>query len=487
MSDKITNKQIFSSLIWKMMERGGVQGVSFLVSIILARLLSTEEYGIIALVTVFITLANVFVQTGFNTALIHKKQVDETDFSTIFYASLLIATVLYIVLFLTAPLIARFYNQPELEPVIKVLSVILFLGAVNSVQIAYVSRNMMFKKLFYSSLGAVIASSIMGVALAYLGYGVWALVGQQITSYFFTTLIMWFSVKWRPKLLFSFKKLKGLLSYGWKILMAALIDALYLDLRSLIIGKIFSSQILGYHNRGKQFPTVIVNNIDGSIQSVMLPTYSAHQNDRKRVKSIMKRSISTSSFIVFPLMTGLAIVAESLVKLVLTDKWLPCVPFMQIYCIVYAIRPLLTANVQAIKGLGYSGTFLKIEIANKILGIVVLAVSIPFGVLSITWGVLITNMLSAFLYSYPNTKLLGYKFSEMLKDITPAFMLSLIMAILINFINYVHIPTIWIMFLQVVAGGIIYIALAWLLKIEVFFYLLNILKGFRKKSDSVRK
>lgn len=481
MSNKITNKQIFSSLIWKLMERGGVQGIGFLVSIILARLLTPEEYGLIALVTVFITLANVFVQTGFNTALIQKKNVDDTDFSTIFYVSLLIASCLYAVLYFTAPSISGFYNQPKLIPVIRILAIILFFGAINSVQIAFVSREMLFKKLFYSSMGSVVASGVIGVAMAYRGFGVWSLVGQQITNQFLTTLIMWFTVKWRPRLLFSLTKLGELFSYGSKILMASLIDALYIDLRSLVIGRIYSPQVLGFYNRGKQFPTIIVNNIDGSIQSVMLPTYSSHQDDKKRIKSIMKRSISISSFVVIPLMVGLAVVAEPLVKIVLTDKWLPSVPYMQIYCIAYAIRPLLTANIQAIKGLGHSGTFLRMEILSKVVGVIILIVSVQFGVLAIAWGVLLSSIISVFLYTYPNSKLIDYNLSEMLRDISPACILSIIMAFFIHLIKYVNLPIIIVLIMQIMIGGVIYFMVAWIFKIDSLLYLLSTINSFLKR------
>lgn len=481
MIKKVTKKQIFSSLFWKLMERGGVQGVSFIVSIILARLLTPNEFGLIALVTIFITLANVFVQTGFNTALIQKKNADDIDFSTIFYISLLIAGCLYILLCFSSPIIAHFFNQPQLVLVIKVLSLILFFGAINSVQVAVISRNMQFKKLFYSSIGAVIASGIIGIMMAYMGFGVWALVGQQITSQLFTTIIMWFTVHWRPKLLFSYKRLKSLWSYGWKILVASLIDVIYLDLRSLVIGKLFSPAMLGYYDRGKQFPTVIVNNIDGSIQSVMLPTYASHQENRERVKSIVKRSITTSSFVIFPLMMGLAIVAEPLVKIILTDKWLPCVPFLQIYCAVYAIRPILTANIQAIKGLGYSGDFLKVEFINKVIGIVILVISVQYGVLAIAWGVLLSSIISIFLYTYPNIKILNYKLNEMLKDVTPAFFLSIVMALIISLLRFTELSMLGLLVLQVMLGMVVYILLAWVLKFEVFIYLINTLISFKKQ------
>jgi teichuronic acid exporter len=481
MTKKISNNQIFSSLFWKLTERGGVQGISFVVSIVLARILTPKEYGIIALVLIFVNLASVFVQSGFNTALIQKKNTDSLDFSTIFYFSCTVAFILYLILFFSSPLVANFYHQPMLIPVIRVLSIILFFGAVNSIQVAIISRNMQFKKLFYSSIGGVLVSGLIGIVMALLDFGIWALVGQQITSQLFTTIIMWFTVKWRPQFQFSYNRLKALFSYGWKILVASLVDALYLDLRSLVIGKVFSPEMVGYFNRGKQFPTIIVNNIDGSIQSVMLPTYSSHQDDRKRVKSIMKRSITTSSFIVFPMMIGLALVAEPLITLILTDKWLPSVPFLQIYCLVYAIRPLLTANIQATKGLGYSGAYLKIEMVNKVIGVIILVISVRFGVLAITWGVLIGNIISIFTYAYPNVKLLNYSIIEQIRDVLPAMLLSLIMGVFVNLVSLIDTSLILMIVVKICTGLFVYLFISIAFKIESLTYLLNILKIIRDK------
>lgn len=484
MKEKITNKQIFASLFWKLMERGGVQGVGFIVSIVLARILTPEEFGLIALVTIFIMLANVFVQSGFNTALIQKKNADEIDFSTVFYFSLVIAGILYAFIFIVSPFIANFYDEPLLEPVLKVLSVILFFGAVNSVQIAVISRNMEFKKLFYSSIGSVVISGFIGITMAYSGFGVWALVGQQISNQLLTTLIMWFTVKWRPLPQFSIERFKTLFSYGNKILVASLIDSFYLNLRSLTIGKLFNAKMVGYYNRGKQFPTVIVSNIDGSIQSVMLPTYSAYQDDRKRVKDMVRRSIVTSSFLIFPLMAGLFIVSEPLVKVVLTEKWLPCVPFLQIYCLVYAIRPIQTANIQAIKGLGFSGTFLRLEIINKGLGVLILIISVPFGALAIAWGVLISSLISMILFAYPNIKLLEYTLKEQVIDVAPAFVISIVMAIGISLMGLLGLEPLVLMIIQTATGMLLYFSLARALKLESFNYLIRILNSFKSKKSA---
>ena len=423
---------VITSLIWKFLERIGTQGVQFVVAIVLARLLAPADFGLIALVTVFIALANVFVQSGLNTALIQKKDADNLDFSTVFYASLAVAALLYGVLYVGAPLIADFYNgQTKLIPVIRVLGVILLMGAVNSVQEAYVARNMMFKKLFYRSICAIIPSGIFGVALAYLGYGIWALVGQQLMNSILICVIMWFTVKWRPQPVFSFARFRGLFSFGWKLLCSALLDTLYRNIRDLIIGKMFTPADLGFYNRGDQFPKIIIANINASIQSVLLPSLSSVQDDKSRLKSLARRSIKTSAFLILPMMAGLAAVAKPLTLVLLGEKWLPAVPFIQICCFSYAFWPIHTTNLSAINAIGRSDVFLKLEIIKKCYGLAILGLAIwlfrsPIGIAA---SAAVTAPLGSFVNAYPNKKLLNYGFIEQMKDFLPSFALAVIMGV----------------------------------------------------------
>lgn len=479
MSNQNTKVEIISSLFWKMMERTGVQGVQFIIQIILARILLPSDYGLIALIAIFITIANVFVQSGFNTALIQKKDANEEDFSSVFYLSLFIAIILYIVIFFVSPYIAHFYKTPEIKYVLRVLSITLIFGAFNSIQNAVIARKMEFKKLFVSSLGAIILSGIIGVLLAYRGLGVWTLVIQQLVNQLFITTILWFTVKWRPKLMFSYSRIKQLFSYGWKLLVSSLIDTLYMNLRSLIVGKIYSPSMLGYYNRGDQFPQLIVSNINGSIQSVMLPTLSSEQDDKQKVKELVRRSIVTSSFLLFPMMIGLAVVGEPLIKIILTDKWLPCVPFMQIFCLSYALWPIHTANLQAINALGRSDIFLKLEIIKKTIGIVILVISMFFGVYAIAIGTLVSGIISTFINSHPNLKLLNYSYKEQIKDIMPSLIISIIMGITIYPIKFVNNSAIVILIIQIIIGIVIYFGLAKLFKLECYEYLLKTVRKIR--------
>ena len=458
------------------MERGGTQGIQFIVQIVLARLLLPEDYGIITLVVIFITIANVFVQRGFNTALIQKKDANEVDFSSVFYLSVFVAGLLYVVLFLAAPFIASFYEEPQLIPVFRVLSLTLFLGAFNSIQNAIIARKMQFKKLFISSLGAIVVSGTVGIFMAYKGFGVWALVLQQLTNRLLVTLILWFTVKWRPRLLFSIERVKSLFSFGWKLLVSSIINTLYMNLRSLIIGKMYNAEMLGFFNRGKRFPELIVTNINGSIQSVMFPVLSSQQDNRPRVKDMVRRSIVTSSFILFPIMVGLAVIAEPLVRILLTEKWLPCVPFLQIFCASYALWPIHTANLQAINALGRSDIFLKLEIVKMVLGLAILGVTVFYGVYAIALGGVFSGVISTFINAYPNRKLLNYSYKEQWNDIMPSLLLSLVMGMIVYSIQLFGM-TVWsTLIVQVCGGFVLYMGMARIFKLECFNYLFMTIK-----------
>ncbi|NMA23592.1 MAG: lipopolysaccharide biosynthesis protein [Spirochaetales bacterium] len=473
----MNRSKVISSLLWKLLERGGTQGIQFIVQIILARLLLPEMYGTVALVTVFITLAQVFVQSGLGTALIQKKEADNVDFSSVFYLSLGLAGVLYTLLFIFAPVISRFYHDAELIPVLRVLGIILFFGAVNGIQNAWVSRHMMFKELFKRSIGALLISGTAGIIAAYAGLDIWALVIQQLTNQAAVTVIMWFTVKWRPIRAFSLDKVKALFSFGWKLLLSSLLDQLYRDLRTLVIGRIYSSSTLGFYNKGEQFPKIIVSNINGSIQAVMLPALSAHQDDRQRVKAMMRRAIKTSSFIMFPMMVGMAVVAEPMVRLLLTEKWLPAVPFLQVFCFTYMLWPIHTANLQAINALGRSDIFLKLEIIKKIVGIVILVVSVPMGVYAIALGGVVSGISSSFINAWPNKKLLNYSYAEQLKDIAPALGLSLLMGAIVYLVGTFPTADWQKLMVQVPVGAVAYIIASKIAKVESMHYLHNVLKS----------
>ena len=455
------------------MERCGTSGVQFVTSIVLARLLLPEDFGLIALVMVFITLANVFVQNGFGTALIQKKDADDLDFSSVFYASLLIVAGLYAILFFTAPLVANFYDHPELTTIVRVLALTLFFGALNSIQEAYIARNMLFKKLFWRSLGALVPSAAIGITCALKGFGVWALVIQQLCDVFLMCVFMWFTVKWRPKFEFSLERVKGLLSFGWKLQVSGLIDSGYIKLQDLIIGKLFSPATLGFFSRGEMFPLAVVANINASIQSILLPALSVAQDQPAAVKQMMRRAVTSSSFVILPIMAWIAALAKPMVLLLLGEKWLPCVPFIQIFCFSYAFWPVHTSNLSAINAVGRSDIFLKLEILKKSFCLIVLILFIfffrtPIGVASSGF---VTTIVCSFINAFPNKKLLDYGYFEQIRDIAPAFVLSLLMGGILFYLTTLELsPVIQIIFYTLL-GVFIYFGAAKLLHFESLDYL----------------
>lgn len=465
------------------MERGGTQGIQFIVQLVLARLLLPEDYGVIALITIFLAVANTIVQSGFGTALIQKKTVDNLDFSSVFYLNLLVSLIMYIIIYFFAPTIALFYDELLLIKVLRVLAFTLFFGAINSVQIAIVSRSMQFKRFFFSSLGGILASGLIGIILAYLGFGAWALVWQQLINNIVITVILWFTVKWRPDFVFSVKRIKLLFQFGWKLLCSALIDTIYTNIYSLVIGKIYNPTLLGYYTRGEQFPKLIVTNINSSVSSVLLPAMSAHQNDIQRVKSMTRKSIKIGSSIVFPLMIGLAVCAEPLIVLILTEKWLPAVPFLQIMCITYAFWPIHTANLQAINAIGRSDIFLKLEIVKKVIAILILLLSIPMGIYVMVLLQPVNSLIATFINSYPNKRILKYSFTDQMKDILPSLLLSIVMGAVIYPLIYLELNTVMLLMLQCTVGIIVYLSGAILLKMELVQEITTLKKSMFKKRN----
>lgn len=475
------NKQkVLSNFIWRVAERFGAQIVSFIVSIVLARMLAPEYYGTIALVMVFINILQVFVDSGLGTALIQKKDADDLDFSSVFYFNLMACLLIYAGIFIAAPYIAKFYSDNSLTPIIRVISLTIVVSGVKGIQQSYVSRNMLFKRFFFSTLGGTIFSAFLGIFMAYVGYGVWSLVMQQLSNIVVDTLILWLTVKWRPQKKFSWKRLRKLLSFGWKLLISALLDTVYNNLRNLIIGKIYSSSDLAFYNQGDKFPKVIVLNINASIDSVLLPSMSSVQDDHNKVKNMTRRAIKTSTYIMAPLMMGLAFCATPIVRLLLTDKWLPCVPFLQIFCITYMFWPIHTANLNAINAMGRSDLFLKLEIIKKIMGLTLLFITMRISVMAMAYSLLISGLLSQIINSWPNRKLLNYGYLEQVKDILPAILLAIVMGIIVYCVSFVGLNSAVTLLIQIPLGAFVYIMGSKLFKLESYNYLLDIIKKFRK-------
>ncbi|RHQ63397.1 lipopolysaccharide biosynthesis protein [Blautia sp. AF25-12LB] len=475
--DKNTTVKNF---IWRFAERCGAQLVTFVVSIVLARILSPDDYGTVALVTVFTTILQVFVDSGLGVALIQKKNADDLDFSSVFYFNFVVCIVLYAGMFFAAPIIASFYNDLTLIPIIRVISLTIVISGIKGIQQSFVSRNMLFKRFFFSTLGGTIFSAILGVAMAYAGCGVWAIVAQQLSNTAIDTLILWLTVKWRPKKMFSWERLKTLFSFGWKLLISSLLDTGYSNLRSLVIGKIYSPSDLAYYNQGDKLPSTVITNINTSIASVLLPTLASKQDDRKQLKNMTRRAIKTSTYIIAPLMMGLAFCAPPIVRLILTEKWVPCVPYLRIFCITYMFYPIHTANLNAINAMGRSDYFLKLEIAKKVIGMLLLLLTMRISVMAMAYSLLVSMVTSMVINSWPNKKLLKYSFIEQIIDILPNIFIAILMGGVVSTIYIFKLSDVMTLAIQIPLGAIVYIGLSIIFKIEEFQYLKNMAEEMLK-------
>lgn len=480
MAESGMKSKVVSGLFWKLLENGGAQGVQFVIAILLARLLTPAEYGVVGIIMIFITIANVIVQNGFSTALVQKKGADRVDFSSVCYFDLAVAAVMYLLLYAAAPGIADFYGNPVLRPIVRVLGMVLFPGAIISVQTAYVSRNMEFKGLFYSTFSASVVSGAVSIVMAYRGAGVWAMAGQQIVYYFVLMLALFVTVSWRMEAVFDLGRVRGMFAFGWKLLVASLIDTVFNNLYGLLIGKIYNEEMLGSYNRGEQFPKLIATNLGAAIQAVLLPAFSEQQEDIGLIKRMMRRAIRLSSFAVLPMLLGLFAVADTLVLALLGEQWLICVPFLRIMCISYCFWPIHITNLQAINAVGRSDIFLKLEIVKKSLSVLVLVIGMRYSVITLVMLKAVQDFLCTFVNGLPNRKLFGYKISEQWRDVFPSAVLSVVMAGAVVFTGGLFGGmNVWLKLLaQILCGGLVYVVLAAVLRLESFTYLLSI---FRKK------
>lgn len=477
-----TKSKALSGLMWSFLERFGAQSLTLIVSIVLARLIDPKVFGLISIVTVLMAILNVFVDSGLGNALIQKKDADSTDFSSVFYFNMAMCTALYVLLFFAAPLIARFFELPELTAVIRVMGIALIFSGINNVQRAYVARQLKYKRFFFATLGGTLGAAVVSIWMAYNGYGVWALVGQSLVTTIANSVILWFTVKWRPTRVFSFERFKSLFSFGWKLLASSLIDTIYNNLRQIIIGKMYSAESLAFYNRGYMIPNALVGSINSAIDSVLFPVMSTAQDNAETVKAMTRRSIRTTSYLIWPIMLGIAACSEPLVSVVLTDKWLPCVPFVIIFCICYAFQPVETANLNAIKALGRSDIFLKINVLKKSIGFAVLVATMWFGPLVMALSNLFFVIVNLIINIYPNRRLLNYSYRQQLADIAPAVLLSVAMFGIVFSVQFFGLAN-WItLLIQVPLGMAIYIVGSKLFRVESFEYIINTAKALLKRN-----
>ncbi|WP_161957880.1 lipopolysaccharide biosynthesis protein [Slackia equolifaciens] len=467
-----------SSLFWKFFERGGRAVVELVVQIVMARLLLPEQFGALAIMLIFVNVGNVIVQSGLNTAIVQVPDVSARDCSTVFWLSFAISVVLYLAIFALAPFIASYYGMIQLVWPLRALALILIVNSYNAVQVAIVQRSLQFRKVFNATIASVVISGVAGVTCAFAGFGLWALVVQQLLYQFTNCAIMAAQLRWLPSLVIDFKRARVLFSFGWKLLISGLLDQGYQSFSDLIIGKQFSVSSLGLVSQGKRYPQAIGNLLDGAIQPVMLSAVSRVQGDVAYVKRLVRRALKTSTYLIAPSMTLFAVVAEPLVRLLLGEQWLPCVPFLQMYCLIYALLPIHTSNLQALNGMGRSDLFLKLELIKKAYGVIfiLLGAFVFNDVYCLVGGYVVASIISTFVNAWPNRKIIGYSYQEQIRDIFPSLLLTAISSAPAAAVSLLGLPDVATVLLQAAVMAVSYLGLSRLFRVEALSYLLSTAK-----------
>lgn len=484
---ELNKKVITSNLLWRLFERFGVYIISFIISVILARLLEPEIYGVVALMTVVISFLDVFVTGGFANSLIYDKNATEKDFNTILWFNICFSIVCYLILFFIAPLIANYYETPILTGLIRVSGISLLVSGIKSLQYAYIAKNLQFKRYFVATIGGTIVSGITGVIMAFLGCGPWALVAQGVINNVIDTIILCFVVKWKPKFEFSFLLLKKHLSFGWKILLYKIIYNISNNIRQLFIGKKYSKEDLAYYNKGKTYPNIIGQNVYNSVNSVMFPVYSKLQDDKKRFNEVVMKALRVNMFIMLPICLGLFSVSETFIYLLIGEKWLPCVPFVKIFCIVILFNSIEAILSNAPMALGKSTASMILGIIECFINIVLLVIAIPFGVMAIGYSMIAASFLNCVIYFIYMKKITGLSFKTFLCESFDSIVSCIVMGIIVYSISTLNLPFYIIFILQILVGVVSYYFLSKIIKNPALDYCLSILKDMFKKRKSKKQ
>jgi len=467
-------------VVWSSIERFSVQGVQFVLQIVMARILSPEDYGVIGMLSIFIAISQSLIDSGFSNALIQKKNRTEIDFATVFYFNIVVGIVLYLVLFFTSPIIASFYNTPILIGVTRIVALNLLFNSLTVVQRAKLTINIDFKTQAKASFTAVVISGVIGIILAYKGFGVWSLAVQSALNYGLNMLLLWVIVKWHPLRIFSKESFRGLFSYGSKLLASGLLDTTYKNIYTIVIGKIFSAGDLGYYTRADQFCQFPSSNLTGILQRVTFPILSEIQDDDERLRNVYHIYLRVSAFVIFPLMLGLAVVARPLILLLLTEKWEGIIPLLQILCFSEMWYPIHAINLNVLQVKGRSDLFLRLEMIKKGVGILALCVTIPFGITVMCFGRVLQSLFALIINTYYTGKIIHVGFFTQMKDLLPTFFYSASMCGVVYIVTVI-VHTVWLqLLLGIFAGSIYYICISKITKSSELKILLSIIKGKRR-------
>ena len=480
MAGAIRNKTV-RGVGWSFADNILNQGITFLVGIVLARLLTPQEYGLIGIITIFISVFNSIVDSGFSSALIRKKDAGDVDFNTVFLSNLGFSLILFGVLFLSAPAIASFFGQPQLVPLTRVMGSVILINAFALIQRTLLVKRVDFKTQTKISFIAAIVSGAVGIVMALKGFGVWSLVGQQISRQLMNSTFLWVWAKWYPSLKFSVQSFRELFGFGWKLLVSGLIDTVWREMNQVIIGKFYSASTLGQYTRAQQFTNIFSTNLTSVVQRVSYPVLSEISDEKERMKLVYQKIIKVTMLVTFCCMLGLAAIAEPMVVTLIGEQWLPAVPLLQILCFQMMLYPLHAINLNMLQVQGRSDLFLKLEIIKKIIGTVPLLLGIFINIYWMLWGSVVTGFISYYLNAFYSGRFLDYSIWQQVRDILPSFTVASVMAAAVYALSFVEAVPLVLLASQVLAGVALVVALCEIFRVEAYMEIKIIVMSYINK------
>lgn len=470
-------KKTVRGVAWSTAERLSVEGIKFLVMIIIARKLSPSDYGLVGMLAIFIAVSDSLINSGFSQALIRKQDRTEVDNSTVFYFNIVVSLLLYAILYLIAPAVSEFYEVPLLTPVMRVMCLLIVIASFAIVQRTLLTANIDFKTQTKASAIASLVSGAVGVYLAYHGYGVWTLVFQQLTNTSLNTLLLWALSKWRPQLTFSWHSFLNLFSFGSKLMMVGLLDTIYNNLYQLVIGKFYSSSSLGFYTRARHFAEFPSSNVTTILQRVTYPVLCTIQEEDDKLSTIYRKMLKLSAFAMFPILTGLAAISYPLVDMLIGEKWHEAATLLIPICFSMMWYPVNSINLNLLQVKGRSDLFLKIEIIKKIMGLSILAATLPFGVLVMCYGIVLSTVLSLFINTYYTGVMINVGFIRQMRDIMPTFLVCVVMFVIVHYVLFLMGSSWLSLVVGILLGAVIFLSLTYFFRFSELEEVLTIIKS----------
>ena len=471
---------VYSSFSWRFLQSISRSLISFVIQIVLARYLLPEDFGLIAIANVFITIANVFIDTGLSQGIVQKKDITDNQINCIAVLNVVISIVLYLIIFIIAPLVARVFDNTLLVNILRILGIVIIVSGISSPIQAVLYKNFKYKKIFLFSLISVIVQGFVGIVLVIMNAGIWALVYSNLLQAVVYALLLVCFCRLKGKLQFSFNSIWSIINFSYKLLLQSLLNTIYNNLQSLLMGKYYSKASLGYMSKGQQFPYLIMNNVDGALSNVLFSSFSYTQDDIKLTIKLLRQSMRMSLYVCVPLMVGLACVSDTLIPLLLTDKWMGAIPFVKIFCCICILWPM-SARVHVLNALGKSGITLKLNIVGKCIGVVCMLIALPMGVFELAFASFIGSIISLFIGVYAVSRNLSYSIKDQLKDLLPSIGMSVIMGLVVNSLELLNLHGILLLVLQVIVGIIVYIIESLVFMDDSFSYICSMI--FKRKEE----